>query len=237
MLVRHPSRRTLFVLLTAALILVGCNMGATPAPTLDINAINTAIVGTTIAQLNAQFTQTALAVPTNTPMPTNTPAPSPTSGTPFTILGTPPTVSFNVTPTTPLPGFTQLAPPSPAATTALGDACNNNVFIADITIPDGSILKPGEDFQKVWRVQNTGTCKWDEGYALVFIGGDRAIDPYTYEFKQPSDFVEPGAVADLGINLTAPTIEGKYQGHWRMRSDKGYYFGTILSIYFEVKEP
>src|SRR5512141_2990022 len=76
---KRSTRQTLLVLLTAALLLTACNVGgATPAPTLDINAMNTAIVGTTVAQLSGQFTQTALAAPTNTPVPTETQATPPT---------------------------------------------------------------------------------------------------------------------------------------------------------------
>src|SRR5512141_2119106 len=80
---KRSTRQTLLVLLTAALLLTACNVGgATPAPTVDINAMNTAIVGTTVAQLSGQFTQTALAAPTNTPLPTNTVAAPPTFALP-----------------------------------------------------------------------------------------------------------------------------------------------------------
>lgn len=240
MFVRKFPRQTLLTLLTAALILTACNVGTAPAPTLDVNAINTAIVGTTVAQFSAQFTQTALAVPP-TPIPTNTPVPLPTLGLATANPNALPTISFDTTGTTPiggtpLPGFTPLA--SPASTTkSLGDSCNNSVFEGDVTIPDGSILKPGEDFKKVWAIRNTGTCTWDDGYALVFIGGNQEIDPYNFEFKKSSDFVSSGQGVNIGINLTAPLKEGKYEGHWRMRNDQGYYFGTVLSVYIEVRKP
>jgi len=243
MFFRKFPRHMLPALLTAALLLTACNVGAEPSPTLDVNAINTAIVGTTVAQFSAQFTQTALAQPTNTPQPTETPQELPTFALPTTDSGTLPTVSFDVTPTlsgaaTPLPAFTQLASPvASGPTQALGDECNNSVFEGDVTIPDGSILKGGEDFQKIWKIRNTGTCYWDEGYSLVYIGGSTPdLDPYTFEFKKSSDFVAPGDAVNIGINLTAPCTVGKYEGHWRMRNDKGYYFGTLLSVYIEVKE-
>jgi D-alanyl-D-alanine carboxypeptidase len=73
MLVRKFPRRTLFILLTAALTLAACNVGATPAPTIDVNAINTAAFETAVAQIVVQQTQTALAAPSNTPPPSNTP--------------------------------------------------------------------------------------------------------------------------------------------------------------------
>ena len=242
MFVRKLPRKPFLVLLAAALLIAGCNLGATPAPTVDVNAINTAAVATAMGQLSAQFTQTALAAPSPTPLPTNTLIPLPTSalataanGLPTANPGALPTLSFN---TTPVAGFTALASPvAPVATISLGDSCNNNVFEADVTIPDNSILKPGEDFVKQWAIRNTGTCTWDEGYALVFIAGDQAIDPTNFEFKKSGDFVAPGEGINIGVPLTAPLAVGTYQGHWRMRTDSGYYFGTVLSLYFEVKKP
>ena len=229
---RKHSGQKLSLLLIVGLILAGCNFGATPAPTQDINAVSTSIIGTTVAQLSIQFTQTALAVPSPTSSPTNTAASLPTFSLP--TAGAIPTISFN---STPLPGFTQLASPPPAgATTSLGDACNNSAFEGDVTVPDGTVFKPGVDFVKQWALRNTGTCTWDDGFTLVFIAGDRAIDPYDFVFKKAEDFVSGGEAINIGIRLTAPLAEGDYQGHWRMRNDQGYYFGTILSVYFTVKK-
>lgn len=245
MFVRTSLRQAVFTLLSSALVLTACNMGATPAPTVDVNAINTAAVETAMGQLSAQFTQTALAAPSATPMSTNTAVALPSLSLPTSGVGSPapttsgalPTVSFNSTPSTPLAGFTPLASPAaPSGPTAsLGDACNNNVFEGDITIPDGTILKPGEDFVKTWQVRNTGTCTWDEGYVLVFIGGDRALDPVNYEFKRASDFVAAGTSVQLSVPLTAPLNPGSYQATWRMQSDSGYYFGTPLTVIIEVR--
>lgn len=243
MFVRKFPRQTLLSMLTVALFMASCGGGATPAPTADANAISTAAVETVMAQLSIQFTQTALAAPSPTSLPTNTPVSLPTfslptaGASPTAGTGALPTVSFN---TTPLAGVTQLASPiAPpvAATAPLGDACNNNIFIADLTIPDGTVLKPGEDFKKVWQVRNTGNCTWDEGYGLVFIGGDTDIDPVNYEIKIKADFIDPGEDADFDIPLTAPLAEGSYQGTWRMRNDQGAYFGTLLTVVIEVKKP
>jgi|CXWJ01.1.fsa_nt_gi hypothetical protein len=237
--VRPTIQRIMPVSLMIMLILAGCNLGATPAPTQDVNAAITSIAGTTVAQLALQFTQTALANPSPTVQPTNTLEPSPTTGI-VTVegasptVGTPPTISFN---STPLPGFTALPSPTQAgATAALGDECSNSAFEGDVTIPDGTVLKPGQDIVKQWALKNTGNCTWDEGFSLVFIGGDRAIDPYDFIFKKPEDFVSPGESINVGVKLTAPLAPGDYQGHWRMRNDRGYFFGTILSVYFTVKK-
>ncbi len=241
MLVRKSIQRIAPFLIGVSLILAGCNLGATPAPTQDLNALNTAIVGTAVAQLSGQMTGTAQALPTSTS--TSTPAPTNTIASIATVASTAsiaspaggiPTISFN---STPLPGFTALAPATQAgATIATGDECSNNVFEGDVTIPDGTILKPGEDFVKIWAIRNTGNCTWDEGFSVVFFAGDKAIDPYDFLFKKPEDFVSPGEGVNIGIKLTAPLKPGDYQGHWKMKNDKGYFFGTILSVYFTVKK-
>ena len=237
MFVRKSTQRIAPFLSGVSLILAGCNLGATPAPTQDVNALSTAIIGTAVAQLSSQLTGTAQALPTSTPEPTNTIASIATIASTQSVAspaGGIPTISFN---STPLPGFTALASPTQAgATAALGDECSNSVFEGDVTIPDGTVMKPGVDFTKIWAIRNTGTCAWDEGFALVFIGGDTAIDPYNYEFKQTKDIVLGGEGLNIAIKLTAPLAPGDYQGHWRMRNDKGYYFGTILSVYFTVKK-
>ena len=234
---RKFPRHILITLLSAALILTACNVGAAPSPTLDVNAINTAIVGTTIAQFSDQFTQTALAEPpTNTPAPTDTPIPLPTFDAATADSNALPT--FSLESPTPGAGFTQLPSPVPAgATQALGDECSNNAFEGDITIPDGSVIKGGEDFQKIWKIRNTGTCLWDDGFTLVYIGGSSPdLDPPNFKFKSAGDFVSSGEAVNIAVNLTTPCAIGQFEGHWRMQNDQGYYFGTILSVYVEVKE-
>jgi hypothetical protein len=247
MLVRNFPRRILLIMLAATLTLAACNVGATPAPTVDVNAINTAAVATAMGQISAQLTQTALVAPTNSPPPTVSPLPLVTSALPTAtggvaptagVSGALPTLSFNTTPnTTQVAGFTPLATSAaPVSTAVLGDSCNNSAYVADVTYPDNTVVKPGTNFEKVWRVQNTGTCLWDDGYKLVFIAGDRALDPYTFEFKDSADFVSGGETADLGIDLTAPNAEGTYTATWRMQSDNGAFFGTLLTVVIVVQK-
>jgi Ig-like domain from next to BRCA1 gene len=243
MLVRKSPRQILLILLTATLTLAACNVGATPAPTVDVNAINTAAVATAMGQISAQLTQTALAAPSDTPPPSVTPLPLVTSALPTAAGGASPTagglptLSFNTTPnTTPVGGITSVVASPAGPTASLGDSCNNSAYIADVTYPDNTVIRPGINFEKIWRVQNTGTCTWDEGYKLVFIAGDRALDPYTFEFRRSADFVAGGETADLGIDLTAPLREGTYTATWRMQSDTGFFFGTLLTVVIEVKK-
>jgi hypothetical protein len=248
MFVRKFPRRTLLILLTAALTLAACNVGATPAPTVDINAINTAAHATAMGQISAQLTQTALVAPTNTAAPTNTPPTQTTLVLPSTAAGASPTaggsgalptLSFNTTPnTTPGTGLTPAAgtPIVPVATQVLGDACNNSIYVADVTIPDDTVMKPGDDFDKTWRLQNTGSCTWDDGYQLVFVSGDKDLDPSNFTIDEGSEFVDSGETGDFTVRLTAPIEEGTYTANYRMQTDNGVLFGVTVYVRIKVQK-
>ncbi len=56
---------------------------------------------------------------------------------------------------------------------AFGAACDDDAFlVADLTIPDGSIVEAGSEIVKSWRLRNSGSCTWSDGYSWVFGGGD-----------------------------------------------------------------
>jgi hypothetical protein len=242
-------KKQIIILLIITLSLAACNVGSTPAPTVDVNAINTAAFSTAVAQISAQQTMTALAAPSNTPLPTNTAAstvggvPTLAGASPTGNAGALPTISFNTTPnanTTPLAGLTPagstpLAPAAPAGPASSGGTvCNSLTYVADLTYPDGSVFDGGEDFTKTWQVKNSGTCKWDEGYKLVYMEGDDELDPVDLPLKS-GHYVDPGQTAELSVELTAPLARGTFKGTWQMQSDNGEFFGDSLTVSIEVK--
>lgn len=91
------------------------------------------------------------------------------------------------------------------------------------TIPDNTILKPGEIFTKTWTVKNSGTCTWDQTYKLVFWGGDLMGGAYVYNF--PTVAI-PDQVVEIPIVLYAPQQPGTYKGYWRIQSPNGIDFGV-----------
>ena len=51
-------------------------------------------------------------------------------------------------------------------------------LLADVTIPPGTRFVQSQDFTKVWRVQNTGTCTWTPtAYSLRSVGVDNLAGP------------------------------------------------------------
>lgn len=108
--------------------------------------------------------------------------------------------------------------PSPALTnTPIFTAtpnCPLAQFVTDVTIPDGTIMTPGQSFTKKWRLRNTSACTWN-GYTLVFDSGDSMGGPAS----KPIGVVNPGQEVDLEVNLTAPNSSGNYRGYWRIVTD------------------
>jgi hypothetical protein len=105
-------------------------------------------------------------------------------------------------------------------------------YVADMTIPDGEVLNPGEGFVKAWRVRNAGTCAWGEGYELVFVSGERMGSPESV----PLPVVPAGEVGDISVDLVAPSTPGLHAGTWRIRPRGGEAFGTSLTVVIEVAE-
>jgi hypothetical protein len=104
-------------------------------------------------------------------------------------------------------------------------------YIADITIPDGTVISPGQSLTKTWRMRNTGTTTWGSGYQLVFISGDQMGAPTTVDIPATS----PGDEVDISVNLTAPESDGEHKAYWRLRNPDGTYFGPTIWVEIKVQ--
>lgn len=129
---------------------------------------------------------------------------------------------------TPIPSV-QVVTVTPAPSTCV----NNSVFVEDVTIPDRTVLQPGQAFTKTWRVRNTGTCNWGSGEELVFVRGEPMTNTATIAIPATA----PGAMADLSIAMTAPATAGNHIADWRMRNRGGAIFGTTLNVAIAIPGP
>ncbi len=129
---------------------------------------------------------------------------------PPTATGTPPTATPTKTPAT----ITPTIPPS---------SCDKVQFVADVNFRDGTVVQPGAQFTKTWRMKNVGTCAWKKDtYQLVFFSGEKMGGASSAAFT--SD-VAVGETVDISINLTAPTAPGTYRGYWMFKNATGALFG------------
>jgi hypothetical protein len=138
------------------------------------------------------------------------------------------------TPTLTLPTFTPVTTNTPVPDIpGPGDCTLNAIYVADITVPDGSELMPGIKFAKTWRVRNTGTCTWEAGTQLVFISGDELEGPTAVDVPT----VAPNAKTDISVDLKAPTEPGSYKSNWQLQAPDGTRFGNVIYIKFVIPAP
>lgn len=139
---------------------------------------------------------------------------------------------------TPAPPTLTNTPPSTASPTPI---CDLAQFITDVTVPDGTVFKPGETFTKTWRLKNNGVCTWTSGYQLIFDSGDSMSGPAT----QPlAGSVAPGQTVDISVTLKAPATPGTYRGYWKLRNAAGVllpvsngFQGTSFFVEIKVVPP
>lgn len=128
---------------------------------------------------------------------------------PVTVTGTPPTATPSKT-------------PAPITVTVPPSTCDKVQYIADVNIPDGTVLQPGAQFTKTWRLKNVGSCAWTKSYQLVFFSGEKMGASSSAAFVQD---VAVGATVDISINMTAPSAAGSYRGYWMFKNASGALFG------------
>ncbi|HSR21147.1 MAG TPA: NBR1-Ig-like domain-containing protein, partial [Anaerolineales bacterium] len=100
--------------------------------------------------------------------------------------------------------------------------CDRAQFIADVTVPDGTVFAPGASFSKTWRLKNVGTCAWTTSYSLVFDSGEKMGGPDSAFLPA---YVPPGSTVDVTVSLTAPSTIGTYRGYWKFANAGGARFG------------
>ena len=123
----------------------------------------------------------------------------------------------------------QPKPPTFPPATGKDLDCAKASLVEDKTIPDGTILKPGEQFIKIWRIQNTSNCVWDTNYKIVFWDGELMGGGYVYNFPQQA---LPGDIVDVPLVLTAPTTDGSYKSYWKLQTPGGTTFGVGYNAAF-----
>ncbi|RJP54479.1 MAG: hypothetical protein C4583_02400 [Anaerolineaceae bacterium] len=194
----------LSLLIVFTLVLTACGGSSKePTPTpVDPNLI----AAQAIATFSMGLTQTAFANPTATF--TLTPVPTNTTGATFAPLGT----------------STNAALPT--------SACDVSAFITDVTVPDGTVMAPGQNFDKTWRIQNSGTCAWTATYKAAFTGsGNGALGGVTTPIGK---IVNPGDTIDITVEFVAPATAGDYVSWWKLQNDASVFFGTPFSVAIKV---
>ena len=104
------------------------------------------------------------------------------------------------------------------------ETCLNSVqFVDDLTIPDDTVISPGEEFVKSWRLRNNGACPWTEGYKIVAVDDEPLGGDSEMVVEAP---VAPGQTTEVSVTLIAPEEPGTYRSNWQMNDADGELFGV-----------
>lgn len=132
----------------------------------------------------------------------------------FVTATLPPTQAGYAPPTmSSTPGVTS----TPTFAATIDPNCRDSaVLVRDVTIPDGTAMKPGAAFTKTWEFINNGTCPW-YGYALKFAAGDRMDAP----LSAPIPVTLLKKSVQISVELTAPMENGSYTGYFTLNDPSG----------------
>ena len=192
------------------LLLTACSPEQEAAATqaeLSVDDVYTAVALT----FAAQSTQ---ATPTQYVMPTN----------PATVTAVPTIAAPNTATPQQQPNTTSYTSNS----TAYG--CYDSAYVSDVTIPDGTVLTPGETFTKTWQFQNTGSCAWDEDFLLTYASGDDMDGVSTLT----ATAVAIGSSGSFSVELVAPETTGSYTSYWSLATADGTAFGQAVYVMITV---
>lgn len=150
----------------------------------------------------------------------------PTNATQTRLLSLPTQGTEILTPTSSLQDEPLQSTPTPPCQPGLA-------FLEDLTIPDGSVVAPGELLDKRWRVENNGTCNWDSTYGIQLIAGPDLGAPQ----EQALFPARSGSEAIIRMLFTAPSEPGTYRSAWQAHDQQGRLLGDPFFIEIVIEAP
>lgn len=208
MMKKHSLHKLFLLVLIVALSLSACGPKNDPKAA-EIQLTN---VAETVA---AQFTKTAIARPSDTPVPTATEFIPPTMP-PTQVV---PTASIEITPTT--EAVATLAP-TPAGGVDAGVWARSNPA-------DGTDIKAGSQFKVTVTLMNTGTTTWNTNYYIQYTGGDNLGLKLT-KYQMPYA-VPPQMSVQFTFDFTAPDAAGTVKNNWNIVNPNDIAFGVFWCEY------
>jgi len=130
---------------------------------------------------------------------------------------TPPAPIATPLPTVTPPGATataQPATPEPEAV-ATGTPMTGVLdakYVRDVTIPDGTVMAPGQAFVKSWEIENTGDVPWPQGTELRQVDGTSMGPLESVSLNSRA----AGERTVISVDLVAPDEPGSYRSYWQL---------------------
>jgi hypothetical protein len=83
-------------------------------------------------------------------------------------------------------------------------------------------MERGQEFTKIWRLVNVGTCIWTTEYAAVWFSGEQLSANDSIAL---SENIGPNQSVDIAVEMSAPSEPGTYQSNWKLRNANDELFG------------
>jgi hypothetical protein len=198
------------------ILLVACKPVNVQVSTPSVLALDeSALKRTSVARVTAEALKAQLAA---------SPTPSPTE----TEISVTPAASNTLLP---IPSEMPLTP-TPNLPCNLVQAGNP----IDISIPDGSVFLPGQEFVKTWRIVNAGSCTWTMLYKYSYFSGNAMG---AHQENRLLTEVQPGQAVDISVPFVAPGKTGEFESAWMMQDQARNFFGMGLNadapFYVKIK--
>jgi hypothetical protein len=188
-------------------------------PTEDLDRLRTEVAQTVMARITYEAAQTLAAEPTAT-FETLTPTSEELQGT-RTLTPTLPIITYTPTPITPTATPTETV--KVVYPTWTPTYYPDRVELASQIPADGTYFAPGEDFDLVFQIKNTGDRTWSTSFYLKFLSGvpgqNQSGQNVTLVYLPRS--VAPGDTVGVIIDMVAPLTPGSYTSNWAFVNDDG----------------
>jgi hypothetical protein len=112
-------------------------------------------------------------------------------------------------------------------TVPLCDSLGYDPLTVDVTVPDNTVVTPGQEFIKTWKVKNTGSCPWGAGYVLTYAG---YANQMSGQFVAQTEVIQPGQEVEVSVQFKAPDAAGEYLSAWTMRNPQGVTFPEVIFV-------
>jgi hypothetical protein len=177
--------------------------------------------------------------------PFETTIPLETKGLPpgtYTVLANGVSAVFTLQAGRPTPTAAPTTASTPTTVPASHGCSDSAAFVADVTIPDYTLLAPGVAFTKTWRLKNSGSCTWNSHYLVSYISGTAMTQSPGYWIVQPGQTVAPGESVNISVGMSAPVQDGNYVSYWGLKKENAEFMpvqggANGDSFYVKIRVP
>ncbi|MHB9131149.1 MAG: DUF4062 domain-containing protein [Armatimonadota bacterium] len=98
---------------------------------------------------------------------------------------------------------------------------DDSSFVADVTVPDGTIIRVNEEFTKIWEIRNTGCVAWEGRTLIEENTGVSGLVPSERRVALATTL--PGETLNISVRFIAPKYPCSCESYWKMIDASGRY--------------